>query len=166
MRYLSKIFLIFLLSGCSSSPQIIAQPEKKLQELKSTLLIRDLNFRDHSIAAPPVPPIPPHYFQDTPQSRAVIAGSKFYATSNYCEFIRRYKLKTNVDFNSAINLFKYRAYFMGASRVVFINSDARTLTDSSDVEIILHPSIPKYEPTQSLIVGDLYECPENRNALH
>jgi len=115
----------------------------------------ELDFKDQVLA------VPPQSFQDTPQSRAVKAGSRFYANANYCEFIRRYRLKTNADFNSAINLFKYRAYFMGAQRIVFVESDVVMNATGADVEVILHPSPPK-ESTTSVIVGGLYECPTTK----
>ena len=53
-------------------------------------------YRDESFYAPP------EYFKETPQSRSVNAGSRYFANANYCEFIRTYRLKTNVDFNSAL----------------------------------------------------------------
>ena len=163
MRHTILFVLAIVFTGCASDQKINAESNKKLQEPKSATLLKDLEYKDQFLA---VPPVLPHYFQETPQSKAVIAGSRFYANSNYCEFIRRYKVKTNVDFNSAINLFKYRAYFMGASRVVFVDSDARLLRDQSDVEIIFHPALPKEGSSVSVLIGDLYECPANRNALY
>jgi hypothetical protein len=154
MRYLLAMFLIVHCVGCSTSPKVESKP------VASTAQLRQLEFKDQFLV------VPPHFFQETAQSKSVIAGSKFYAQSNYCELIRRYKLKTNVDFNSAINLFKYRAYFMGASRVVFVDSDARTLQDKSGVEMIFHPGMPKDDASVSLIVGDLYECPSRQTGLY
>jgi hypothetical protein len=119
----------------------------------------DISYKDTIVE------VLPQFFQETPQSRAVMAGSKFYASANYCEFIRRYRLKTNADFNSAINLFKYRAYHMGAQRVVFVESDVLTNALGKDVEMIIHPSLPK-ESATSIIVGDLYECPTVKAALY
>jgi hypothetical protein len=154
MRYLLAVFVISQFLGCSTNPKADLKP------VASAANVRPLEFKDQFLV------VPPHFFQETAQSKSVIAGSKFYAQSNYCELIRRYKLKTNVDFNSAINLFKYRAHFMGASRVVFVDSDARTLQDKSEVEMILHPGIPKDDASLSLIVGDLYECPTRQTALY
>ncbi len=154
MRYLFVLFLMVHCVGCSTSPKVESKP------IVSTAHLRPLEFKDQFLV------VPPHFFQETAQSKSVIAGSKFYAESNYCEPIRRYKLKTNVDFNSAINLFKYRAHLMGASRIVFVDSDARTLQDKSGVEMILHPGMPKDETSLSLIVGDLYECPTRQTALY
>ena len=93
MRYLLVLFLIVHCVGCSTSPKAESKP------VASTEHLRQLEFKDHFLV------VPPHFFQETAQSKAVIAGSKFYAQSNYCELIRRYTLKTNVDFNSDINLF-------------------------------------------------------------
>jgi hypothetical protein len=142
---------VLLLCGCAS-PKKEAAISKIETPYKKAI---ELDFKDQVLA------VPPQSFQDTPQSRAVKAGSRFYANANYCEFIRRYRLKTNADFNSAINLFKYRAYFMGAQRIVFVESDVVMNATGADVEIILHPSLPK-ESTTSVIVGDLYECPTTK----
>ncbi len=156
MRKLNSILLVFVfLFGCSSPKQ----KEQSSKPIEPTKIKKDLVFKDQVIAAPP------QYFQETPQSKAVKAGSKFYADANYCEFIRRYRLKTNADFNSAINLFKYRAHFMGAQRVVFVESDVLSKSGGVDVEVILHPSLP-IENTTSVIVGDLYECPSAKAALY
>jgi hypothetical protein len=151
------IFLVSVVTlvGCAG-PKHLARP---LESAEPSPKKADLVFKDQSVAAPP------QYFQETAQSKAVKAGSKFYADSNYCEFIRRYRLKTNADFNSAINLFKYRAYFMGAQRVVFVESDVLAKSGGVDVEVILHPSLPP-ENTTSIIVGDLYECPSTKAALY
>lgn len=50
---------------------------------------------------------------------------------------------------------------MGAQRIVFVESDVVMNATGADVEVILHPSLPK-ESTTSVIVGDLYECPTTK----
>jgi hypothetical protein len=154
MRYVFIFFAALSSVGCSTIQKVEPKP------MAVTTHLRPLEYKDQFLV------VAPHYFQETPQSRAVVAGSKFYANSNYCEFIRRYKLKTNVDFNSAINLFKYRAFLMGASRVVFVDSSASNGQEKTDAEIILHPSMSKDDSSLSLVVGDLYECPNRLSSLY
>lgn len=104
---------------------------------------------------------PPSQFAESAMTRAVIGSSRFYANANYCELIRRYQLKTNAEVNAALNLFKHRAYQMGARRVVFVSVDvASNHSDPGDVEIVTHLDVPKNRRGQySIVVGDLYECP-------
>ena len=150
MRIYICLLVAFIASGCSTTKPVEAGA-------KNSDHLRNLDYRDRFIE------VPPQYFQETPQSKSVVAGSKHYAVLNYCKFIRRYQLKTNVDFNSALNLFKYRSYLMGASRIVIVDTDARSLTDASDVELIFHPGISRDNPTVSKISGDLYECPKPKH---
>lgn len=154
IRLLIALMIINLIASCTTQAKHVTPTAKPTDHL------RDLKYKDQVLT------VSPHYFQETPQSRSVIAGSKFYANANYCELIRRYKLKTNVDFNSALNLFKYRAYFMGASRIVIVNSDAQALRDQPDVEVIFHPGLPNEASSLSTVEGDLYECPTNKITLN
>jgi hypothetical protein len=175
-RDIVLVMAVLMSCACSSTTsrqttatKVLEVKAEKTQEQKVTKTagerlttkqtIPDASYKDTIVE------VLPQFFQETPQSRAVTAGSKFYANANYCEFIRRYRLRTNADFNSAINLFKYRAYYMGAQRIVFVESDVLTNTLGRDVEMIIHPSLPK-ESATSIIVGDLYECPTSRAATY
>lgn len=72
-------------------------------------------YKDQTLQHPNV------FFEETPQSRAVVAGSVLHANLAGCSFIQRYRLATNADFTATANMFKYRAHMMGAERVVFVH---------------------------------------------
>jgi hypothetical protein len=109
------------------------------------------------------------YFEETPQSRSVIAGSVLHANLAGCSFIQRYRLGTNADFTSTTNMFKYRAAMLGAERVVFVHHSEIDVSEASQVlrtnEIVLR-SGTSFRSTRflSVMIGDLYDCPCNNDS--
>lgn len=109
------------------------------------------------------------YFEETPQSRAVIAGSVLHANLAGCSFIQRYRLGTNADFTSTTNMFKYRASMLGAERIVFVHHSEIDVSEASQVlrsnEIVLR-SGTSFRNTRflSVMIGDLYDCPCNNDS--
>ena len=115
-------------------------------------------YRDQTLQHPSI------FFEETPQSRAVIASSALQANLAGCSFIQRYRLATNADFTATTNMFRYRAHMMGAERVVFIHhSEVDTTEGFSNVgnyEVVFH-SGTSYRNNRylSVMIGDLYDCP-------
>lgn len=112
---------------------------------------------------------PNAYFEETPQSRAVIAGSALHANLAGCSFIQRYRLGTNADFTSTTNMFKYRASMLGAERIVFVHHSEIDVSEAGQVlrsnEIVLR-SGTSFRSTRflSVMIGDLYDCPCNNDS--
>jgi hypothetical protein len=108
-------------------------------------------------------------YQETPQSRSVIVGSQVYAIVNSCSLIKRYRIRTNTDFTSALNLFKNRAHMMGGKWVTVVHhSEVDTIENAyitANQEIVLREATDmgssRYLTT---IVGDIYDCPCNINS--
>ena len=109
------------------------------------------------------------YFEETPQSRSVIAGSALHANLSGCSFIQRYRLGTNADFTSTTNMFKYRAAMLGAERIVFIHHSEIDVSEASNYlarhEIYLR-SGTNYRNSRflSVMIGDLYDCTCNADS--
>lgn len=123
----------------------------------------DPNYRDATVSHPH------HFFQETPESRAIIAGSTLHATLAACSFIQRYRVATNADFTSTMNMFKNRAHHMGAERVVFVQHfevDPREAPKFVlDTQIVYAPSgMGTSNGHLSVLIGDLYDCPCNRDS--
>ncbi len=105
-------------------------------------------------------------YQETPQSKSIIVGSQVYATVNSCSLIQRYRVRTNSDFTSALNLFKNRAYLMGGKWVTVVHHSETGIPTNAHTggqnDIMLregtHLSNSRYITT---IVGDIYDCPCN-----
>jgi len=109
------------------------------------------------------------YFEETPQSRSVIAGSALHANLAGCSFIQRYRLGTNADFTSTTNMFKYRAAMLGAERVVFIHHSEIDVSEATNYlyrhEIHLRSGTNlRSSRFLSVMIGDLYDCPCNVNS--
>lgn len=109
------------------------------------------------------------YFEETPQSRSVIAGSALHANLSGCSFIQRYRLGTNADFTSTTNMFKYRAAMLGAERIVFVHHSEIDVSEASNYlarhEIYLRSgSTYRNSRFLSVMIGDLYDCPCNSDS--
>ena len=119
--------------------------------------------KDTTISQPDV------LYQETPQSKSIIVGSQVYATINSCSLIQRYRVRTNSDFSSALNLFKNRAFLMGGKWVTIVHHSETGMPANPHVasqhDIMLregtHLSTSPYLTT---IVGDIYDCPCNINS--
>jgi hypothetical protein len=110
---------------------------------------------------------PDPYFQPTPQSMRVEMSSHLYANLAGCTIMQRYKLVTNADFTSSLNLFKYRANLIGAERVVMVyhrEHDATEVTKLRDhvrgADFVLREGTVYTDVRYlTVMVGDLYDCP-------
>jgi hypothetical protein len=147
-----------ILAGVCITTLFIASCATKVTSSKDQVEKRV--YRDETISMPSI------YFEETKESKSVIGSSKFYAVANYCELIKRHSIRTNVDQTASINLFKYRAYLMGAHRVVFLDEKEARLQkadlNSENVEMIVKAgSSIKEAKYDTLIIADLYECPKN-----
>jgi hypothetical protein len=121
------------------------------------------SYRDATMETPNI------YFEETPLSKSVITGSRYYADVANCHIMQRYKIRTNADFTSSMNLFKYRAAMMGAERVTIVHHseiDAKETNKIDDNENIYIRAGTKLEDSAfyTTIVGDIYDCPCSQNA--
>ena len=148
MNSSSIILLCFSFLGCQQFP--LVNPEQFRSYVDTTL---------SSV------PTPPAYFSETPESKSVIMGSKRVAELAGCNMMQRYRIRTNVDFTASVNLYKYRAAMMGASRIAIIthqevDANESKITVNDDDKIFLYAGTSmqgaKYHTT---IIGDLYDCP-------
>ena len=119
--------------------------------------------KDTTISQPDV------LYQETPQSKSIIVGSQVYATVNSCSLIQRYRVRTNSDFTSALNLFKNRAFLMGGKWVTIVHHSELGLTTNalmaSQRDIMLREGTHlSNSPFITTIVGDIYDCPCNINS--
>lgn len=120
-------------------------------------------YKDQTLQHPNV------FFEETPQSRSVIAGSVLHANLAGCSFIQRYRLATNADFTATANMFKYRAHMMGAERVVFIHHSELDASEASTplggYDVVMRTGTASRNPKYlSVMIGDLYDCPCNRDS--
>ena len=120
------------------------------------------SYRDTTMETPNM------YFEETPLSKSVIVGSRYYADIANCHIMQRYKISTNADFTSSMNLFKYRAAMMGAERVTVVHHseiDAKETNKIDDNEKIYIRAGTKLEESSfyTTIVGDIYDCPCSQN---
>jgi hypothetical protein len=134
-----------LLSGCATVDMRVASTGP--------------SYRDATLVQPDI------LYQETPQSKSVIVGSQVYATVNSCSLIQRYRIRTNTDFTSALNLFKNRAHMMGGKWVTIVHHSELDNVENAFVgnhEIFLREATDmgsaRYLTT---IVGDIYDCPCN-----
>lgn len=120
-------------------------------------IMSPIPYKDSTLSNPNM------YFEETPQSKQVIAGSAIKANLAGCSFIQRYRLGTNADFTSTANVFKYRAFMLGAERVVFVHHSEIDVSEASQMlrsnEIVL-TSGTSFKNTRflSVMIGDLYDC--------
>lgn len=108
-------------------------------------------------------------YQETPQSKSIIVGSQVYATVNSCSLIQRYRVRTNSDFSSALNLFKNRAYLMGGKWITIVHHSETGIPANHQVtyqhDIMLREGTQlRHSPYLTTIVGDIYDCPCNINS--
>ena len=117
-----------------------------------------LNYSDTTVSQPNF------QFQETTESKSIIVGSQVHATLAGCAYMQRYKVVTNADFSSTLNLFKYRAAKMGAERVVVVHhsevdgSEYGLLKDTREI-IVREGTTLEGAKYFSTIIGDIYDCP-------
>ena len=111
------------------------------------------------------------YFQPTQQSKSVMTGSAYQAEVSGCTFMQRYRVRTNADFQGSINLFKYRAYEMGAERVVIVKHEeidaheGKVFVDDTFFVGTVGTDIQNAD-FFTIIIGDLYDCPNANNQIN
>lgn len=123
----------------------------------------DVTNKDATLMQPDV------LYQETPQSKSVIVGSQVYATINSCSLIQRYRVRTNSDFTSALNLFKNRAFLMGGKWVTIVHHSETGMPANphmlSQHDIMLREGTQlRHSAYLTTIVGDIYDCPCNINS--
>jgi len=119
-------------------------------------------YKDQTLQHPNV------FFEETPQSRAVVAGSVLHANLSGCSFIQRYRLATNADFTATTNMFKYRAHMMGAERIVFLHHSELDASEGSShlggYDVVMRTGTASRNARYlSVMIGDLYDCPCTRD---
>lgn len=107
---------------------------------------------------------PNKLFMETPESKSVAVGSQVQASILGCSNMQQYRIRTNTDFTSTMNLFKYRASLMGSKRVVIVYHAEVDASESigemnvSDV-LIREGTTLLGSRIHTTLVGDLYDCP-------
>jgi len=114
------------------------------------------SFRDATVN------VPAQQFEDNETARSVLVGSAQLAKDSNCTFMQRYKITTNQNFTSTVNLFKYRAALMGAERVAFVKHEELDAKEEkfakSDVLYVKEGSPLNGADYQTTLIGDLYDC--------
>ena len=106
---------------------------------------------------------PDRIYLETPESKSVTVGSYLQASLAGCSNMQRYRIKTNTDFLSTLQLFKYRAALMGARRIVIVNHteiDSKEFYASSDRNPTLIREGTTLQGTSlfTILTADLYDC--------
>ena len=150
MKKLMFIGLFAALTGCTTTA--ITTP-RGLEEQRS--------YIDRTVAVPSL------YFMETPESKSIHVGSSIFAQAAGCQFMQRYKVRTNATFTESLNLLKYRAAMMGAKRITVVKHEE---VDANEGKIVIHDDNVIYlqagtslagAPFHSTIVADLYDCHKN-----
>ncbi len=121
------------------------------------------SYKDESIV------MPNNMFLETQQSKTVTVGSAFYAQVNACQLLKRYRIRTNADFISTVNLMKNRAYHMGAKWITIVQHsevdkfESAIFLDSQEV-IVREGTDLGSSRYLTTLTADLYDCPCNTNA--
>lgn len=140
------IALLATLTGCAH------YPPRGLEEQRS--------YIDRTVA------VPSQYFMETPESKSVHVGSEVFAKVAGCQFMQRYKVRTNVNFSQTLNLIKYRSAMMGAKRISVVKHEE---VDALERRIVIQDDNVVYlEAGTSLqgasyhttLIADLYDCPK------
>lgn len=121
-------------------------------------LVADASYRDMTASAPS------WEYSETAKSKYVIVGSQTFAMASGCQFLQRYAVRTNADFNASMNLLKNRSALMGANWI--------TVASHSEIDLLEQPgyrhrvpitwregTIPRNNRYLTELVGDLYDCP-------
>jgi hypothetical protein len=140
MKKLIFVFFAFLLAACSST----------------SVKLNEVGFRDTTIT------VPAQQFEDNETARSVLVGSAQLAKDSNCTFMQHYKITTNQNFTSTVNLFKYRAALMGAERVAFIKHEELDAKEEkfakSDLLYVKDGTSLNGADYQTALIGDLYDC--------
>lgn len=153
-KKINYVILVFILeivvSGCVGTPLADAQK----QPSPTTTIVQDASTQIQ----------PDRIYLETPESKSVTVGSYLQASLAGCSNMQRYRIKTNTDFLSTLQLFKYRAALMGAKRIVIVNHteiDSKEFYASSDRNPTLIREGTTLQGTSlfTILSADLYDCP-------
>lgn len=151
MRSFLLAGLLLSLTGCA----IVPLPPQSLADGNEELR----SYKDQTLG------IPNRYFTETDESKSVIVGSSLNAYVAGCTLMQRYKIRTNADFSSSLNLFKYRSALMGAKRISIakheeINPSEKkvVIEDGEKIYVSAGTSIDSGQ-FHTTIIGDLFDCP-------
>lgn len=150
MRILILVLSVLILGACSTIELADYQVAQRPTQ----------NLKDRTLSTPS------WEFSETDASARIIVGAAFYAHLNSCQFIQRYKARTNQNFNSTLNLIKNRASRMGAKWITIIHHSETDWTEENPysenlkVEYISGTQINESRYVTTL-VADLYDCPCN-----
>ena len=156
MKSIVTTGLLLALAGCAIVPLPPPNNTEGSEEFRS--------YRDQTLG------VPNRYFTETTESKSVIAGSSLNAYVAGCTLMQRYKIRTNVDFSSSLNLFKYRSALMGAERISIVKHEEINpgekkivIDDGEKIFLSAGTSIDggQYHTT---IIGDLFDCPCSTDA--
>ena len=115
------------------------------------------SFRDSTVV------VPAKQFEDNEVSKQVIVGSSQTAKDSSCTFMQRYKVVTNQNFSSTLNLLKYRAALMGAGRIAIVNHeelDAKEerYTIRGQEVLVKEGTALNGADYQTSLIADIYDC--------
>jgi hypothetical protein len=147
MTKLLFISLVSILTGCA---QYSLQSPRTLEEQRS--------YIDKTVSVPSI------YFMETSESKSIHVGSSIFAQAAGCQFMQRYKVRTNANFTQSLNLLKYRSAMMGAKRITIVKHEE---VDANESRIVIRDDNVIYLQAGTSIVGseyhstitaDLYDC--------
>ena len=175
----------FMVSGCAvvpgrdlGSPVSLAEPSNTTQpasatqvnkaQLESETQMKKTQLESatqvNKVQLDSATQIVPHsIYMETTEGKAVSVSSEVQAKINGCTNMQRYRIRSNTDFLSTLNLFKYRAAVMGAKRIVVIQHvemDRKEFFASSDMHST-HTREGTTLENSSLftsLTADLYDC--------
>ena len=153
----------FMVSGCAvvpgrdlGSPVSLAEPSNTTQ-LESETQMKKVQLESATQI------VPHSIYMETTEGKTVSVSSEVQAKLNGCTNMQRYRIRSNTDFLSTLNLFKYRAALMGAKRIVVIQHvemDRKEFFASSDMHST-HTREGTTLENSSLftsLTADLYDC--------
>jgi hypothetical protein len=144
-KLLSLGLAALFLTGCVNVPT-----GRQLEEQRS--------YIDKTVSVPNV------LFMETPQSKSVHVGSNIFAQAAGCQYMQRYKVRTNATFTESLNLLKYRSAMMGAKRISVVKHEE---VDALEGRIVIHDDDVVYLQAgtslqgsrfHTTITADLYDC--------
>jgi hypothetical protein len=155
---MKKILLITILSALTGCANMTAPTTIVLPEVPTPRLTEEQrSYIDKTVA------IPNMYFMETPESKSILVGSSIFAQASGCQFMQRYKVRTNATFLESLNLLKYRSAMMGAKRLTIVKHEE---VDANEGRISIYDDVVFLRAGTSLqgadfhstIVADLYDC--------
>jgi hypothetical protein len=167
MKYFSIVFSLLLVVSCTLDKQNLSLSskdsentiaKKSLESKASQVVVEDKSkesYKDTTVHSNI------NYVEEDLIAKKVVVGSKYYAESAKCKILQRYKVKTNSDFTSSLNLLKYRAAMMGAQRIVIVHHSEINSYENENVsknEKITKNPLPDEQYFYTTLIADLYDC--------